>query len=122
MNSSSRRQHPPTAQRRPPSRLAALCLLAIIFAIPARAPADSYQWEYINPSDPTQGIRQSTTLAPQGRGVNKVPSANLSRRDLTMAYLTGANLNKARFELTTLTDADLSHANLTQANFASATL
>ena len=32
-------------------------------------------------------------LAPDGAGVNAVPGANLSNRNLTMAYLIGANLS-----------------------------
>ena len=47
----------------------------------ASARADIFQWEYINPADPSQGKRQSTTLAPDGAGVNAVPGVDLSGRD-----------------------------------------
>src|SRR5262245_32894964 len=57
--------------------------------------ADIYQWEYINPGDPSQGKQQSATLCPGGAGVNAVPGANLQSRNLTMAYLIGADLSAA---------------------------
>jgi uncharacterized protein YjbI with pentapeptide repeats len=86
------------------------------------AHADIYQWEYINPADPSQGKRQSTTLAPDGAGVDALPGADLSNRNLTMAYLIGADLTDARGYLVNLTDADLRHANITDAVFAGADL
>ena len=46
----------------------------------------------INPADPGLGKQQGTTLAPDGAGVNAAPAANLNDRNLTMAYLIGANL------------------------------
>ena len=46
---------------------------------PRAAQADIFQWEYINPADPSQGKRQSTTLAPDGAGVDAVPGADLIR-------------------------------------------
>jgi uncharacterized protein YjbI with pentapeptide repeats len=63
----------------------------------ANARADIFQWEYINPADASQGKRQSTTLAPQGSRVNAGPGADLAGRDLTMAYLIGADLTNANF-------------------------
>jgi uncharacterized protein YjbI with pentapeptide repeats len=92
--------------------------------IGSASPADAhiFQWEYINPADPSQGKRQSTTLTPDGAGVDAVPSANLANRDLTMAYLIGADLTGANGSWAILTNADLSHANLTNANFSVATL
>ena len=54
---------------------------------PRSRTADIFQWEYINPADPSQGKQQSTTLAPDGAGVDAVPGADLSDRNLTMAYL-----------------------------------
>ena len=95
--------------------------------VPARrlrcaARADIFQWEYINPADPSQGKQQSTTLAPDGAGVDAVPGADLSDRNLTMAYLIGADLTGAYGYYANLTNADLSQANLTNAYFAGATL
>jgi uncharacterized protein YjbI with pentapeptide repeats len=93
-----------------------LIALRIILAATA-AHADIFQWEYINPTDPSQGKRQSTTLCPDGAGVDSWPGAQLWRRNLTMAYLIGATLTDASLFLTDLTDADLSQANLTNADF-----
>src|SRR5262245_16586754 len=83
------------------------------------ARADIFQWEYINPADRSQGKRQSATLAPDGAGVDAVPDASLAGRNLTMAYLIGADLQNADFWQATLTDADFSGADVRGANFAS---
>ncbi len=78
----------------------------LLLVSPSPARADIFQWEYINPADPSQGKQQSSTLAPDGAGVDAVPGADLRLRNLRMAYLS-ANL----------TNADLSQANLTNASF-----
>jgi uncharacterized protein YjbI with pentapeptide repeats len=101
-------------------QIAAALLPLVAFAASARA--DIFQWEYINPADPSQGKRQSTTLAPGGAGVDTVPGADLSKRNLTMAYLIGANLMGANAYAANLTNADLSQANLTNAHLFYATL
>jgi hypothetical protein len=75
-----------------------LLITAAIFSLVGIAPsahADIFQWEYVNPADPSQGKRQSTTLAPDGAGVDAVPGSLLGARDLTMAYLSGADLSEA---------------------------
>src|SRR5262245_9583569 len=89
----------------------------LILAFASIAPADIFQWEYIDPADPSQGKQQSTTLAPDGAGVDAVPGADLSSRDLTMAYLIGADLTGAD-----LSQAKLTNANLTNSRFYFATL
>jgi uncharacterized protein YjbI with pentapeptide repeats len=102
-----------------PSR--ALQIAATLFpfvAFPTIARADIFQWEYINPADPSQGKQQSTTLAPDGAGVDAVPGANLSWRNLTMAYLVGADLTGANFDIATLTDADFTGAVVQGASFS----
>jgi uncharacterized protein YjbI with pentapeptide repeats len=81
------------------------------------AQADIFQWEYINPVDPSQGKRQSTTLAPEGAGVAAVPGANLEFRNLTMAHLIGADLRNASFNAATLTEADFAGAKIGGAKF-----
>jgi uncharacterized protein YjbI with pentapeptide repeats len=109
-------------------------IAAVMFAIVAfssAAQADIFQWEYINPADPSQGKRQSTTLAPDGAGVDAAPGANLARRNLIMAYLSfcdlimadlnGADLTNADFLGTTLTDVDFAGAEVRGANFLGAT-
>jgi uncharacterized protein YjbI with pentapeptide repeats len=103
-------------------------IAAVVFAFSNASRAGIFQWEYINPADPSQGKQQSTTLAPDGAGVDLVPGANLGSRNLTMAYLIGADLSGANFSAsfqapsTVLTDADLSQANLTNASFYLAVL
>jgi hypothetical protein len=64
----------------------ATTLFALVAFTPA-AQAHIFQWEYVNPAAPSQGRRQSETLAPDGAGVDAMPGADLSRRDLTKAYL-----------------------------------
>ena len=97
---------------------ASLATLLAIFAPTPVARADIFQWEYINPANPSQGKQQSTTLAPDGAGANAVPGANLSYRNLTMAYLIGADLTRHDTRVrANLTNADLSQANLTNAYF-----
>src|SRR5262245_58577337 len=56
---------------------------------PSPARADIFQWEFINPADPGQGKRQSTTPVPGGAGVDAAPGAVIDYRDLTMAYFIG---------------------------------
>ena len=53
-------------------RLIYLSLIGLCLTTPA-ARANIFQWEYINPADPSQGKRQSTTLAPGGAGPSKGP-------------------------------------------------
>src|SRR5262245_48419535 len=101
--------------------LAQVAGLFLVFAASA-AHAGIFQWEYINPADPSQGKQQSTTLAPDGAGVDAVPGAYLAGRNLTMAYLIGADLTSASASLSDLTNADLSQANVSNAFFSGATL
>jgi uncharacterized protein YjbI with pentapeptide repeats len=89
---------------------------------PSPVQADIFQWEYVDPADPSQGKRQSTTLAPDGAGVDAVPGAYLVGRNLTMADLIGADLREVFARRTNFTDADLSQSNLTNAGFGGATL
>ncbi|MBA3484923.1 MAG: pentapeptide repeat-containing protein, partial [Pirellulales bacterium] len=83
--------------------------------------ADIFQWEYINPADPSQGKQPSTTLCPDGAGAYAGPAANLANRNLTMAYLIGAELPAdvvTDFEgnVISYAVADLSGANLSGAD------
>jgi uncharacterized protein YjbI with pentapeptide repeats len=91
-----------------------------LVAFAASARADIFQWEYINPLNPGQGKRQSTTLCPDGTGVDAVPGAFFRDRNLTMAYLIGADLTGADAGFANLSRADLSDADLTNANLANA--
>jgi uncharacterized protein YjbI with pentapeptide repeats len=106
-----------------PSRVLQIAVVLFsVLAFASAARADIFQWEYINPADPSQGKQQSTTLAPGGAGVNAVPGAYLALRDLTMAYLIGADLTNITGSGANLTEADLTRANLTNAVFPFATL
>ena len=79
---------------------------------------DIYQWEYINPGFPAAGKQPSATLAIGGAGVNAEPNVSLYNRNLTKAYLIGADLSNVYGFLANLTNADLSGANLTGADFS----
>ncbi len=113
---------------------ASLATLLALFAPAPLARADIFRWQY---GDYTQGKQPSAMLAPDGAGANAVPGANLSNRNLTMAYLCGAYLSGANFTQANLTqaafggtggsyssipgatlmNATFSQANLTQADF-----
>lgn len=88
-----------------------------LVAFAASARADIFQWEYINPTDPSQGKRQSATLTPGGAGVDAGPGANLSGLDLAMAYLIGADLRDASFAFAGLRDADFTGADIRGTSF-----
>jgi uncharacterized protein YjbI with pentapeptide repeats len=104
------------------SRVLLVSLSPLLLVSPSPARADIFQWEYTNAADPSQGKRQSRMIAPGGAGVDAVPGANLAWRNLTMAYLIGADLTSAAAFQTNLFNADLSEANLTNAGFRGATL
>ena len=104
---------------------ASLATLLALFAPAPVARADIFQWEYINPANPGLGKQPSTTLAPDGAGANAVPGANLSNRNLTMAYLIGADLSAiadVRSMSTVISSLTTLHANLTGANLSQADL
>jgi uncharacterized protein YjbI with pentapeptide repeats len=94
--------------------LALTCALAVI-SLATAARADIFQWAWVNPNDPSQGKYQSTTLCPGGSGLNAVPNAYFGNRNLTQAYLIGANLTNSESIFATLNYADLSGADLTNA-------
>jgi uncharacterized protein YjbI with pentapeptide repeats len=100
--------------------------LAMLFAAGA-ARANIYQWAWVNPSDETQGVYQTTTLCPGGAGASAAPSAYLYGLNLAQAYLvnanlTGANLSNAVLANADMTGATLSNASLSGANIAGANL
>jgi uncharacterized protein YjbI with pentapeptide repeats len=82
------------------------------------ARADIYQWKN-GPNFPFP-IQLSSVLCPDGAGVSALPSADLSNRNLTKAYLVDAHLNSANLSSTILFAADFNRAELANANFASA--
>jgi len=72
--------------------------------------ANIYEWGIRG-----DGTGQSSTVCPGGSGVYAVPNADLTGRDLRMAYLIGADLYRAN-----LSGANLYRANLNGANLAGA--
>ncbi len=51
-------------------------LLTAFFPLPL-ARADIYEWEYINPANPSLGKQQSTTLCPDGAAPMPRPARTL---------------------------------------------
>jgi uncharacterized protein YjbI with pentapeptide repeats len=117
-----------------PQRLCVSLLSIVVFA--GSTCADIYQWEYIDPADPGQGKQKSTTLAPDGAGATAGRGANIAVRNLTKAYLIGADLScfswggfgcrlvadlaGTNLSQSDLTDARLDGATLTDADFTNA--
>jgi uncharacterized protein YjbI with pentapeptide repeats len=95
-------------------------LAAFVCAATSPARADIFQWEYINPADPSQGKQESTTLVPDGAGVDAVPGANLSNRNLTMAFLDSKDLTNVNLRQANITNVDFSYATITGADFTDA--
>jgi uncharacterized protein YjbI with pentapeptide repeats len=85
------------------------------------APSAIYQWDYIIPSSQT-GKFQTTIPVPDGAGIVAVPIVNLAGRDLTRAYLIGAEMSGADARGANLTNADMSKAYLANANLSDANL
>jgi hypothetical protein len=85
-------------------------------------PFNIFQWEYINPNDPSQGKRESSVLAADGYGLHAAPGLQAAGKNLTRAFLAGADLTNANLNSTNLTGADLTGAILTDANVKSAKL
>jgi uncharacterized protein YjbI with pentapeptide repeats len=80
------------------------------------ARADIFQWEYVDPSNPSLGKKASATLCPDGAGVNPGPLVGLEILNLTKAYLSGVDLTRSFMTGVNLTSADLSHAILANGN------
>jgi uncharacterized protein YjbI with pentapeptide repeats len=99
-----------------------LLILIVLLNLPLPARGDIYQWAWVDPTDPTQGKYQTTSPCPGGTGVDALPGANLQSKDLTQAYLIGADLTGGNGKFVTLTNADLSQANLTGASLYQSTL
>ncbi|MGD9634150.1 MAG: pentapeptide repeat-containing protein [Pirellulales bacterium] len=96
--------------------------MLVVLATVCTARADIYQWEFIDPSNPSQGRQLSAKLAPDGAGLFAAPGANLTRKNLTKAYLNGAKLENSFAFLSNFTEADFTRSTLSGANFLGATL
>src|SRR5271165_5728158 len=89
-----------------------LISVLLLMSAASRTQAEIYEWAYVDPSDPTQGVYQSSVPCPGGGDVSAIPSSIFSGLDLTQAYLIGANLNSSEFNSTNLTNANLTNANV----------
>lgn len=70
-----------------------LCLISAALLV-GTADADIYQWEYVNPADPSLGKQQSAVLCPNGAGLIAGPGATwVNGPDLTKGYFIGADLS-----------------------------
>lgn len=84
----------------------------ILLCSPHPGVAQVYQWEYVDPANPSLGKQQSSMLAPDGATADLSSPIGLGGRDLTMAYLAGANLRQYRVGSTILNNAYLEGADL----------
>src|SRR4051812_9873059 len=87
------------------------CVMAVLVSA-AAVRADIFQWEYIDPTNPAQGKKQSTKLTPDGAGAVAGPGTGLEGLDLTKAYLNGSDLREGDLRNSNLSDASLVGANL----------
>ncbi|MGA2254864.1 MAG: pentapeptide repeat-containing protein, partial [Thermoguttaceae bacterium] len=99
-----------------------LVLVFLLMSGVSQTQADIYEWAYVNPSDPSQGVVQSSVVCPGGSSVSAVPSVNLANLDLTQAYLIGADLEAATLTNANLTNANLSNASLVYSRLTNADL
>lgn len=83
------------------------------------AGAEIYEWEYIDPLNPSLGRQASSTVLSTE---DPVPRVDLRYTALPKAYLAGADLTAAAFRQADLTNADMYGANLSAATFREATL
>lgn len=109
------------------------CFAALVVPV-GSAGADIFEWEFIDPGNPSLGKRESTILLThavigqfldlQGFDLKKAylrnAGINLSEfngADLTEAYLVGADVSSTTFNNAVLLNADLTDANIVGANF-----
>ncbi len=69
--------------------------LLLLMPAASQTRAEIFEWAYVDPSDPSQGVYQSSVPCPGGGDVSAIPSSMFSGLDLTQAYLIGANLNSS---------------------------
>jgi uncharacterized protein YjbI with pentapeptide repeats len=108
------------ARRFRPRELAALVVAWAALVSPVCG--DIYEWEYIDPSDPFLGKKQSNVLTPDGAGKVLEPDVNLSSLDLTKGWFVGADLTGANFSNSLLDEADLAYVSLENASLQNASL
>lgn len=98
-------------------RLACLAVVFVSLLLVAPVRGDIYQWEWVDPLDPAQGKRESSTVCLGGSGLDAVPGADLGFRYLMKAYFIGKELTDVDFTETDLTEADFTDANLRGTTF-----
>jgi uncharacterized protein YjbI with pentapeptide repeats len=97
------------------------------------AAANVFQWEYIDPANPSLGKKQSTTLCVDGAGVTFVPGNSYLYygKNFAKAWLRGRDLRGVDLQSANLVEAELSavfrpmgfsSSNLTNASLRNATL
>lgn len=87
-------------------------VFGLVVAFSNAAFGQVYQWEFVDPANPSLGKKQSTTLAPGGGTAHFNNVLGLSSRDLTKAYLFRSSIPQYRVSTTILDDAYLAEANL----------
>ena len=85
----------------------AISATLLLATLPPALHADIFEWEWIDPADPSQGKQQSATICPGGVGLNPGPGLNAYIENLTKGYLMVFDLTDANFSFATLTNADL---------------
>lgn len=96
-------------------RIAICCaaLLVCVTVLPPKANGQIYEWEYVDPSNPSLGKKQSTILVPDGHVANLNSAFGLFGHDLTKAYLPAVQIPNYIIRTTQLNDALLTGANMT---------
>jgi uncharacterized protein YjbI with pentapeptide repeats len=95
---------------------AGLAILGVLVPVAALR-ADIYQWKWAG-----QVKVASSALCPGGVGVSAVPSADLSNRNLSRAYLENTDLSAANLSSSYLLQATLAGANLSYVDLTAADL
>ncbi|MEQ9461124.1 MAG: pentapeptide repeat-containing protein [Phycisphaeraceae bacterium] len=98
------------------------CAGLLIVCASASTYADIFEWQYIDPLNPSLGKQQSTTLTPDGAGMVAEPEAFLNEIDLTKAWLDQANLTDANFYRTELVNSTVRNAQLVRTYLVRANL
>ena len=89
-----------------------LLAVAGFFLISTGLNAQVYEWQYIDPMNPSLGKQQSATLTPDGATADLNFILGFTGRDLTKAYLPGVTIINYRLAGTILNDAYLAGANM----------
>ena len=86
--------------------------LASLLLAPTLVCAQVFEWEFVDPANPSLGKQKSATLAPDGASANFDDILGLAGRDLTKAFLFQANIRQFFARTTILNDAFLAEADM----------